>query len=511
MSQGPLICAVIGRTRHRMMQMEIHEAARRGAKMIEVRLDYLAKRPDFKRLLDKKPCPIIATIRRPDDGGRWKGSEDERLMLLRQAIVAGFDYIDLEIDTVDKIRRFGSVKRIVSYHNFQTTPPDLEERYRAMCALDADIVKVAVTPQKTGDNIRVLNLLKNAPKPTVALCMGELGVCTRILNARQGSPFSYGTFNPERSIAPGLIPFKDLKSIYHYENIKPDTRVFGVIGDPVGHSLSPLIHNGAFKHLGINAVYVPFRVPRGELTPFLEGFQELPVEGLSVTIPHKEHAAKFATQKDPSVERTGAANTLVFAGGACKAANTDLRAAIDSLKSAIAKIEGTDVFPLGKRTVLLLGAGGVARSIAFGLAQEGCQLIIANRTSDRALKLAAEVGCRTVDWAARHGVVCDTVINGTSLGMHPNVDDSPLHNSFLRPGMLVFDTIYTPETTLLLREAAERACHTLGGVDMFVRQAGLQFKLFTGQDPPLDVMTTLVRRALSPVNYAKEEAREEGA
>jgi 3-dehydroquinate dehydratase/shikimate dehydrogenase len=509
MSQGPLICAVIGRTRHRMMQLEIHEAAKRGAQLIEVRLDYLAKRPEFKRLLDNKPCPIIATIRRPDDGGRWKGSEDERLMLLRQAVVAGFDYIDLEIDTIDKIRRFGAVKRIVSYHNFRDTPADLEDRYKAMCALDADIVKIAVTAQKTSDNLRVLNLLKNATKPTVVLCMGDLGQCTRILNGRQGSPFTYATFNPERTIAPGLIPFKEMKSIYNYESLKPDTRVFGVIGDPVGHSLSPLIHNGAFKHLGMNAVYLPFRVPRGELTPFLQGFQALPIEGLSVTIPHKELAAKFATQKEPSVEKTSAANTLVFQGGVCKASNTDMRAAIESMKVAISKIEGPDVFPLGKRTVLLLGAGGVARSIAFGLAQEGCQLIIANRTAERALKLAAEVGCRTVDWAARHGVVCDTVVNGTSIGMHPNVDESPLHNSFLRPGMLIFDTIYTPETTLLLREAGERACHTLGGVDMFVRQAGLQFKLFTGQEPPLDVMTKLLRRALSPVNYTKEDTRGE--
>ena len=187
MAQGPLICAVIGRTRHRMMQLEIHEAAKRGAKLIEVRLDYLAKRPEFKRLLDKKPCPIIATIRRPEDGGRWKGSEDERLMLLRQAVVAGFDYIDLEVDTVDKIRRFGSVKRIVSYHNFQGTPPDLEERYKSMCALDADIVKIAVTATEDKPiTCRVLNLLKNAPKPTVVLCMGDLGPCTRILNAREG-------------------------------------------------------------------------------------------------------------------------------------------------------------------------------------------------------------------------------------------------------------------------------------------------------------------------------------
>jgi 3-dehydroquinate dehydratase/shikimate dehydrogenase len=508
---APVICAVIGRTRHRMMQMEIQEAARRGAKMIELRLDYLAKAPDFKRLLDKKPCPIVATLRRVEDGGRWKGSEDERLMLLRQAVVAGFDYVDLEIDTAAKIRRFGSVKRIVSYHNFQETPADLEERYRAMCEIDADIVKIAVTPQKTADNLRVLNLLKGAPKPTVVLCMGEIGLCTRILNARQGSPYTYASFNPERTIAPGMIPFKDLRSIYNYESINSETRVFGVIGDPVSHSLSPVIHNGAFKKLGLNAVYVPFRVPRGELTAFLQGFQALPVEGLSVTIPHKEQAAKFAAKNDPSVEKIGAANTLVFKGKSSTAYNSDVPAAIESLTAAIAAIPGDDVFPLAKRTVLLLGAGGVARSIAYGLADAGCQLIITNRTSERAQKLAADVGCRSIEWGARHGVICDTVINGTSIGMHPNVDESPLHNSFLRPGLVVFDTIYTPETTLLLRDAQERGCHTLGGVDMFVRQAGLQFKLFTGQDPPLEFMTALVRRALSPVNYAKEENASENS
>ncbi len=511
MPERPLICAVIGRTRHRMMQMEIHEAAKRGAKLIELRLDYLAKPPDFKRLLDKKPCPIIVTIRRPEDGGRWKGSEDERLMLLRQAVVAGFDYVDLEIDTCDKIRRFGNVKRIVSYHNFQETPADIDDIYKKMCDIDADIVKIAVMSQKPGDNIRVLNLLKNACKPTVALCMGEIGQCTRILNARQGSPFTYATFNPERAIVPGMIPYKELRKTYHYEDITPETRVFGVIGDPVGHSLSPLVHNGAFRHLKIDAIYVPFRVPRGELLPFLTGFQSLPIDGLSVTIPHKEHAAKFATVKDASVEKTGAANTLLFEGGVCTASNTDMRAAIESMKLAISKIEGPEVVPLAKRTVLLLGAGGAARSIAYGLVEEGCQLIITNRTADRAHKLAAEVGCRTMEWAGRHGVICDTVVNATSIGMHPNLDESPLHNSFLRPGMFVFDAIYRPPTTLLLREAEERGCHVLGGVDMFVRQAGLQFKLFTGQEPPLGVMTELVRRALSPVNYAKEESREEAA
>src|SRR4051794_26882101 len=171
MSDSPLICAVIGRTRHRMITAELQEAAKRGARLIEIRLDYLAKAPDFKRLLENRPCPIIATFRRPDDGGRWKGTEEQRQMLIRQAVVDGFDYVDIEEDIAPKIRRFGKVKRIISYHNFKETPADLEERYKKMCELDADVVKIAVTPQKLSDNLRVLRLLNEAPKPTVVLCM----------------------------------------------------------------------------------------------------------------------------------------------------------------------------------------------------------------------------------------------------------------------------------------------------------------------------------------------------
>lgn len=510
MSEGPVICAVIGRTRHRMVQMEIQEAGKRGAKLIELRLDYLAKAPDFKRLLDSRPCPIIATFRRKEDGGRWKGTEEERQMLIRQAIVAGVDYIDLEMDIAEKIRRFGKTKRIVSYHDFEEMPDDLEDLYQQMCRIDADVVKLAVTPQRLADNHVVLDLLRQAPKPTVALCMGDLGMYTRILNAKFGSPFTYATFNPERTIAPGMIPFRTMKSVYRYESIRPDFDVFGVIGDPVGHSLSPLVHNGAYKKLGIKAVYVPFRVPRGELQSFLDDNERIPVRGYSVTIPHKEAAARISSWQHPDVTRTRAANTLVWSKEGWKAYNTDIAAAVESLRAACEKPpEEGDVVPLEKRTVLMLGAGGVARAIAYGLAEEGCQLILANRTSDRATRLAAEVGCRTVDWEARHSVVCDTIVNCTSVGMYPNVDECPVHNSVFKPGMLVFDTIYTPSTTMFLREAEERGCQVLSGVDMFARQAGLQFKLFTGQDPPIDTMVELLRRALSPINYAREESKEE--
>jgi 3-dehydroquinate dehydratase / shikimate dehydrogenase len=504
MQEKPAICAIIGRTRHKMMHAEVQEAAKQGAKLIEIRLDFLAKAADFKRLLANRPCPLIATFRRPADGGRWPGTEAERQTMLRQAIVAGFDYVDLETDIADGIRRFGKVKRIVSYHNLRETPEDLEDIYARMCEQDPDIIKIAVTAQQPADNLRVLRLIKDAPHATIAHCMGDLGMCSRLLSLQYGAPFTYAAFNKERSFAPGLPSFRDLQKIYFAEQIDADTKVFGVVGDPVTHSLSPLIHNRALRHLDINALYVPFQVPRGELAEFVEAFKEVPVGGYSVTIPHKEPAARAALEREPAVDTIGAANTLVDVGGGFMAYNTDVRAAVESLRAHLPLDRHGVPAPLASRTVLLLGAGGVARAIAHGLHAEGAAVTIANRTLEHGKQLAGNVGCKFVDWAARHNVICDTLINCTSVGMHPNLDESPVHSSCLKPGLLVFETVYTPETTLLVREARNRECLVLTGVDMFVRQAGLQFKLFTGQDPPLDLMTATVRRALSPVHLEEE-------
>jgi 3-dehydroquinate dehydratase/shikimate dehydrogenase len=492
-----------------MMQLEMQEAAKQGARLVELRLDYLSRSPDFKRLLTNKPCPTIATVRRPEDGGRWAHTEPQRQVLLRQAIAAGFDYVDLETDVAAAIPRFGKVKRIISYHNLRELPDDLEDIYAKMCSQDADVVKIAVTAQQASDNVRVLKLLENAPKPTIALCMGDLGTCTRILGLCRGTPFTYGAFNKERTIAPGILSFHDLQKLYHIERLNAETQVFGVVGDPVGHSLSPLIHNAALRHVGLNAVYLPFRVPRGELVPSVESFKEIPVRGYSVTIPHKEAAARLAYVRDDEVETMGAANTLTAQEGGFRAYNTDAQAALESLRAHLPLDEHGHTVPLSGRQVLILGAGGVGRAIAHALQREGTVLTITNRTEERGILLAEEVGCKFVDWAARHNVLCDTLINCTSVGMHPNLDESPIHNSFLKPGLMVFDTIYTPETTLLVREARGRGCAVLTGVDMFVRQAGLQFKIFTDLEPPLELMTTLVRRALSPVQMAPtEEAAE---
>lgn len=499
------LCVVIGRTRHKMIQVEIQEAAKRGARMIELRLDFLAKAPDYKRLLDNKPCLLVATVRRPQDGGRWGGSEEDRLMQLRQAIVAGFDWVDLETDVADKIRRFGAVKRIVSYHNMREVPEDLELIHERMCRQDADVVKLAVRAQDPADNLRVLKLLDKPPTPTVAFCMGDMGIPSRILAAKHGAPFAYAAFNRERNVAPGLPSFDEMTRVFHYEDINAETQVFGVIGDPVGHSLSPLIHNTAFRHLGINAVYLPFRVPRGELESFLKTFDALPVKGYSVTIPHKEPAAAFAKHQDGPVAQTQAANTLIRGPDGFTAFNTDYSAAVDSLLANMPPSLDGSPPTLNSRVVLLVGAGGLGRAVAHAVHREGALLTIVNRTPEKSHQIAEELGCRAMDWAARNSVPCEIIINCSSIGMHPNVDESPVHHSVLKPGLVVFDCVYTPETTLLVKEARARGCHVITGVDMFLRQAGQQFRLFTGQEPPVPLMEKTIRRALSPV-VIREEA-----
>ncbi len=495
------ICVVIGRTRHKMVAAELQEAVRRGARLIELRLDFLAKAVDFKRLLEHKACPLVATLRRAADGGRWNGNEEDRQMILRQAIVSGgFDWVDLETDIADRIPRYGTTKRIISYHNFQETPADLEQHYQKMCAQDADVVKLAVMARTPLDNLQVFRLLQQAKKPTVAHCMGEYGLPSRLLALKYGAPFIYAAFNKERNVAPGLPSFEEVRRVFPIASINAETRVFGVIGDPVAHSLSPLLHNRMFRNLGSNALYLPFRVPRGQLGPFLRGFEAIPVQGYSVTIPHKEDAAELSEVRDAAVEQTQAANTLVHRqDGGFEAFNTDYAAALAALKSGLVPDAGGSPQTLRGKHVLILGAGGVARAIAHGTRQSGASVTIASRTLERATRLAAEVEGKAIEWHTRHNGHADVLINCTPVGMHPHLDESPVHVSFLRPELLVFDTVYTPENTQLLNDARNRGCPVVSGLEMFVRQAALQFRLFTGMDPSLETMRELVRDAISPL------------
>lgn len=493
-----MLCVSIGRGRHKHVIAEHRHLAEQGAQLVELRLDYINGQVNIGRLLEGRPCPVIASVRRQRDGGKWIGTEEMRQMILRTAIADGVDYVDLEEDIAGLIPRFGKTKRIVSLHDFTKTPERLESVHARLAALDADIVKIATMANRPHDNVRMLQLVQKSGVPTVGICMGEIGTPSRILAAKFGAPFTFATFHQERELAPGQISFQQMREIYRYEQIHPDTEVYGVIADPVGHSLSPLIHNAALGHCGLNKVYVPFRIPREDLEEFIKDCPLLGIKGLSVTIPHKEAVLAHCTKVDVAVKGIGAANTLVFREDERIGFNTDYRAAMDSLEAACSQrgsrgIEG--------KTALVLGAGGVARAIGFGLARQQARLIISSRTFERAQAVAGRLEAKAVEWDLRHTVKADILINCTPAGMHPNVDETPFDRRYLRPSMIVFDTVYNPERTLLVKEAREQHCVAITGVEMFIRQAALQFRHFTDQTPPVNVMRDALRRAIGPARY----------
>lgn len=496
-----MICVSLGRTRHKHMIAEHRHLAENGVSLVELRLDYIGRAVNLTRLLNDRPTPVVITVRRREDGGRWMGTEAERQMLLRSAIVAGVEYVDLEADIAGNIPRYGQTKRIVSFHDFNGTPDNLPQLHAEMAAKDADIVKIATLATSFADNVRMLEMVRQATMPTIGICMGEIGMLTRILASRFGSPFTFATYSTDRKLAPGQLNYKVMRDLYRFDEITAETELFGVVADPVAHSHSPLIHNRAFQEFDINARYLPFRVSADDLNSFLDACPKLGIQGISITIPHKERALAYCTQAEQAATGIGAINTMIFEGEECIGYNTDYRAAMDCINAVYQVGRPADAPPIShqSRRVLILGAGGVSRAIAWGLKQRGADVTISSRTHERAIQLAQELGTRAVPWEQRHETQPQLLVNGTPVGMHPNLDDCPYDPAALNQLMVVFDTVYNPENTLLIKHARQARAKLITGVDMFVRQAAYQFKLFTGREAPVQSMREAIKEATSPV------------
>ncbi len=493
-----MICVSIGRGRHQQMIAEHKKLAEDGVQLVELRLDYIRRQVNVKRLLYDHPCPAIVTCRRESDGGQWKDSEESRIMLLRTAIAEGVDFVDLEADVAGNVPRFGKTKRIISYHDFVKTPVDLEALHQKLCKLDPDIIKIATMANNPHDNVRMLKLVASSETPTVGICMGEMGIPSRVLAGKYGAPFTFATYHQERTMAPGQLSNVAMRDIYNYDKIDADTELYGVIGDPIAHSLSPVIHNASFQALGQNKVYLPFRVSAEGLDQFMDDARSLGVRGLSVTIPHKEGVLSHCTKIDGAVKGIGAANTLIIQGDEILGYNTDYRAAMSCLDACIGANRKS---PLAGHTAMVLGSGGVARAVAFGLIRRGADVVITSRTEGRAEQLAAELKCRSVAWKNRHKLKVEVLVNGTPVGMHPNVNETPFDGHYLRPNTVVFDTVYNPEQTLLFKEAQQRRCQVVSGLEMFIGQAALQVRYFADADPPVDVMRESLKRAIGAARY----------
>lgn len=443
--------------------------------------------------------------------GKYSGEEAPRLAALKFAAALGAAYVDIELkaanvffaskSTVETPTRF-----IISSHDYEGTASeeDLNALVERIRTAGADIVKFATTATDISDAARVLRVLQRAVaagQPTIALAMTERGQITRILAPKYGGFLTFGALSPERQSAPGQPTLAQLRDLFRLKEQHPGTKVFGVIGNPISHSKSPAIHNAALSQVGYDGVYVPLLVDNMET--FLNTFNSPDWAGFSVTIPHKEAALRGATEADPVALAIGAANTLVRQpDGGLKAYNSDWSAAIAAIERGLGgngELAPPEKSPLNGKSVVVLGAGGAGRALAFGAAVQGATVIIANRSVERAQELAEalralgyEARGVGIDQVASGAVLGNVLVNTTSVGMHPNGDDTPVPAAALSGYELVFDAVYTPLHTRLLTEAAAAGCAVVTGENMFVGQAAIQFKLFTGEDAPVELMRKVV-------------------
>lgn len=483
-----LICAALNVKTTAEARAAMLRAREAGADLAELRLD-LMEEFDLERLLADRPLPVVVTFRRKDQGSGHMLPDSKRLPILNRALALGAEYIDVELGSESGIVRSGTGKVIISHHDFIGIPSDMERTALRMAATGADIVKLAVTPFDPLECLPLYALPAKLPKPSIVIAMGEPGAASRLVALRFGSYLSYGALATGRATAPGQLTVEEMVRDYRARQIGPKTRLFGVIGDPIAHSLSPAIHNAAYRQMGIDALYVSFRVPaESDAAEFIRRYTEMGFEGLSVTLPHKLAALRAADEVDTVAARIGAANTITLKeqGGARRlhAHNTDADAAVGELAAAFGGMN-----MLAEKTVLVLGAGGAARAVAWGLvARARSRVVITNRSEEKGRQLAAELGAEFCPPDSLDELAFDAAVNATPQGMHPKVEATPLDAELIRPGTVVFDTIYNPLETRLLREAKERGAKTVDGLGMFVAQGARQVELWTGREAPREVM-----------------------
>jgi len=488
----PRVCvAVMGSDPNEMAEKA--ESLARDNSFLEFRLDYLSK-PGLaiarvKRFLESHHgATIIATCRRAASGGKFRGSMASQLDILGRAAEAGCQLVDVELQTASKCKPAQLQKLrsraalILSFHDFRATKK-LEETLEKMLAYPADFYKIVSTAQTLSDNVTMIKFLARAGDrhSLVGMCMGEQGIISRVLGVRAGSVFTFASASAGQETAPGQVTAQELRNVYRIEQVDVATRVYGVVGDPIAHSLSPAIMNAAFRRENVNGVYLALHAKT--LKDLLTCVREVPIHGLSVTMPYKESILTHLENTDSHTAKIGACNTVVRAqDGKLYGFNTDTAGIIRPLERRLSTLEGA--------RILVLGAGGAARAAVFALKERGSEVYIMNRSAAPAKKLAHQARARIMKRQDLKKLAFDVIINATPVGMG-NTRETPLQEKEIN-ARYVFDMVYDPAETRLLKLAKERGAQIIPGIEMFVHQAARQFEIWTGKPAPFDEMLRVV-------------------
>ncbi|HEY3444193.1 MAG TPA: shikimate dehydrogenase [Paludibaculum sp.] len=492
----PRICIALGLPDPQKLMEHARREADAGERFLEFRLDYLPNPQDglavIRAFLELYPeATVMATCRRHQNHGRYNGSIEEEFKVLAAAVEAGARAVDIEIESAESpLARMdlleGRVTVIVSYHNFEGTPA-MDAVMRRMLKVPAAIYKVVTTARKPSDNLRVLALAKAYPKtPLILLAMSETGFPSRVLCTAMGGVYTYAAPTAVDGTAAGQVSARTLRQLYRVEKTAKAPKIFGVIAEPVRHSISPAVHNRALQAKRISGLYLPFLVTPLQLKDFFVLADKLPISGFSVTIPHKQRVLRYLDSIDPLSKRIGAVNTVYKKAGKWRGTNTDA----DGIRVPLEKR-----LRLAKSSVLVVGNGGTARSAAFTLSDAGARLAITGRNPDRVRALAKICDAEALTPEQAQERHFDALVHATPLGMWPH-SEACFFDGVI-PANLVFDLVYTPHDTLLLRRAAEQGKVVIHGIEMFLEQAARQFQLFTGESAPKAVMERAALEALA--------------
>jgi 3-dehydroquinate dehydratase/shikimate dehydrogenase len=478
------------------------EAALKDAHFLELRLDSLAKPatalPQLRKFLAAhRDVTAIATCRRKEFGGHFSGSLKAELELLLEAAESGCQIVDLEVESAEQasksqLARFRESLRaagtalLVSFHDFTRTK-GLDQAARRIEAFEPEFVKVVSTARTLADNLAVLRLIEDLSihSQVVGIAMGEEGLVSRVLGPRAGALFTFASSGDGVETAPGQATVRTLVDLYRVDQLDQATRIFGVAGNPIGHSLSPLMHNTAFRRESVNAIMLPLKVK--SLDDLLTLIRELPLSGVAVTMPLKREVLPHLANMDPLTARIGACNTLrTGADGKLYGFNTDVAGVVRPLEKRM-RLKGS--------RILVLGAGGAARAAVFGLVEQGAEVFITNRTHETAVALARKAKAK----ALKHDLLAkssfDAIVNTTPCGMAGVHQALPLKENELNT-RLVFDMVYNPLETPLLKLARSRGLAVVSGLEMFVQQGARQFEIWTGKPAPEADMQRVVELAL---------------
>jgi 3-dehydroquinate dehydratase / shikimate dehydrogenase len=452
------------------------------ADLFEVRADYV-RDLDLLMILRARSKPLLLTCRCVSEGGRFPDDDPRRRLILLEAVKRGYDYVDVEYRSQmhDVMVEKAGSGLIVSYHDLDGTPDNLSALYDRMCAAGADIVKIVTTPKSIADVARLMAFAARTSReggpPLLALAMGPLGTLTRLLAGRYEAPFTFASAAQGAESAPGQIPLKATAELYRARSVTRKTRVYGILGRGISHSLSPVIHNHAFQDRGLDAVYVPLEAEA--LAPFMQSLPVLELSGFSVTAPYKVEMLPYLQEVDELAALCGSANTVVVREGALQGSSTDGVGVLVPLKKRI-DVKG--------KNVVIVGAGGAARATAFALHRKGAFVTVLARDPEKAAALADAVGCGFGELASIANQAWDVLINATPIGGVTTVHETPVPPELHRRGAVVFDMVYVPQETRLLREARAAGCRTIGGLEMLLAQAEGQFEAWTGTPAPAEVM-----------------------